>query len=286
MKKRPIAAIFIVVTLFLYAPALIAQSEDAKGCTDYPKFSRIPGYRISECIARDFDTFSFPVENRMADDVKKQEIEGKYFSYSFDLKKGEQETPSLLVCRSLENDLKQNGGFVVARVVDPQNSDNFITGKIEKDNFDTWILIRTTGGRYHMNIIEKHRQVHLVTAEEIWSTLEKKDTVTLDIFFDDDTTTIIPASLPIINQISMMMKDHPALQLSIQCHTDSRNNPTHLKMVSAMRAKVVLDAITAEGIEKKRMTSLGWGGDHPVADNKTEEGRAKNRRIVLVKKQE
>jgi outer membrane protein OmpA-like peptidoglycan-associated protein len=53
-----------------------------------------------------------------------------------------------------------------------------------------------------------------------------------------------------------------------------------------MRAKVVLDAITAKGIDKARLSSIGWGQDKPVADNNTDEGRAKNRRVVIIKRLE
>jgi outer membrane protein OmpA-like peptidoglycan-associated protein len=45
-----------------------------------------------------------------------------------------------------------------------------------------------------------------------------------------------------------------------------------------------MNAIAAKGINKSRMTSVGWGQERPVADNRSEEGRAKNRRVDLVKK--
>jgi outer membrane protein OmpA-like peptidoglycan-associated protein len=65
---------------------------------------------------------------------------------------------------------------------------------------------------------------------------------------------------------------------------DNKRDPTDNKIKSAMRAKVVLDALTAKGIDKTRLTSLGWGSDKPIADNNTDEGREKNRRVVIVKK--
>jgi outer membrane protein OmpA-like peptidoglycan-associated protein len=275
---------FAVFILFI-STELKAQSEDAAGCKDHPLFDRIPNYRISECFTKESDIFSFPVESRIADDVKKQTKEGKYSFYSYIVKEGTRETSSLLIFRDIENELNKVSGSVIARVVEPGNSSSFITGRVNKDNMDTWILIQATGSEYRLNMIEKPRKVKIIPADEMWNTLAKKDSVALDIFFDDDTTTIIPASFPVIDQVYQMMISHPSLKLDIQCHTDNKIIRRDHKPLSAERAKIVLDAIMAKGIEKSRLTSCGWGHDKPAADNSTDEGRAKNRRVVIVKKQ-
>jgi outer membrane protein OmpA-like peptidoglycan-associated protein len=61
---------------------------------------------------------------------------------------------------------------------------------------------------------------------------------------------------------------------------NSRSN----KILSGDRAKAVATAIIAQGIDAKRLSSVGHGQDKPIADNNTEEGRAKNRRVEIVKK--
>jgi OmpA-OmpF porin, OOP family len=275
-----------LLLMFLTTSGLKAQTEDAGGCIDHPMFNRIPDYRIDECMVKDTGTFSFPVESRNTVDVKKQVVEGKYSYYSYKVKEGAKDVPSLLILRDLDYRLAENYGSIVARVVEPGNSSSFITGKVAKDNMDTWILIRAEGNGYQLNIVEKQRKVQVIRADSMWNTLDKKDSITLDIFFDDDTITIIPASLPVVDQIYDLLVNHPDLKLSIQCHTDNRRPPIDNKIKSAMRAKVVLDALTAKGISKTRLSSIGWGQDKPVADNKTADGRAKNRRVVIVKKQE
>jgi outer membrane protein OmpA-like peptidoglycan-associated protein len=56
------------------------------------------------------------------------------------------------------------------------------------------------------------------------------------------------------------------------------------KKLSHDRAKAVMDALIAKGVDKTRMSFVGWGQEKPVADNRSEEGRAKNRRVEIVKK--
>ena len=117
MKKSSLFS--FIALILLIAQGLQAQPEDAPGCKDHPLFNRIPNYRISECFTKESDTFSFPVESRIADDVKKQTKEGKYSFYSYIVKEGTQETSALLIFRDIENELNKVSGSVVARVVEP-----------------------------------------------------------------------------------------------------------------------------------------------------------------------
>jgi len=95
---------------------------------------------------------------------------------------------------------------------------------------------------------------------------------------------IKPDSKQTISQIVQMLKANPGLNISIEGHTDNMGNPKSNKTLSDERAKAVVSAIVAQGIDAKRLSALGHGQEKPVADNKTEEGRAKNRRVELVKK--
>jgi len=70
--------------------------------------------------------------------------------------------------------------------------------------------------------------------------------------------------------------------ISVEGHTDNVGNAAANKKLSEQRAKAVLDYLVSRGVDKKRLKSVGYGLTKPVADNKTEEGRAKNRRVELV----
>ena len=90
--------------------------------------------------------------------------------------------------------------------------------------------------------------------------------------------------MPIIEQIIEMMNQAAEINISVEGHTDSDgNNESNLKLSEA-RANAVVEAIVKEGINKSRLTSAGFGEEKPIADNNTEEGKSKNRRVELIKK--
>lgn len=123
-----------------------------------------------------------------------------------------------------------------------------------------------------------------VTASDMLKALNEKGSVALYINFDVDKATIKPESKPIIDQIVSLLKGNPALKVSIEGHTDNTGTPQRNKTLSEQRAKAVTDAIVREGVDRGRLSSVGWGQDKPTADNGTEEGRATNRSVKLVKK--
>ena len=83
--------------------------------------------------------------------------------------------------------------------------------------------------------------------------------------------------------MSNSSEDNPGLKISIEGHTDSTGTAVRNKTLSQQRAESVVSALVKAGIDAKRLSAKGWGQDNPIADNKTEEGRAKNRRVEIVK---
>ena len=272
----------ICITIFANLP-IKAQKTDAEGCQDYPLFQRKAGYRMETCIIKDADTVAFPIENRISQDMKMQTVMGNSSFYWYIASADSARIPALIMFRNFEDSLRKHRGYVVARAIEIGNPGSFITGKIEKENVTIWMLIQASNNDYMLTVVEKQRKINVLSAENIWNILDSRDSVTVDIFFDDDTTTIIPASYPVIDQVHEMLVRHPLVKVSIQAHTDNTPGPRNSKILAAERAKVVLDVLTAKGIEKNRLKSCGWGWDKPVADNRTEEGRTKNRRLVLVR---
>ena len=78
-----------------------------------------------------------------------------------------------------------------------------------------------------------------------------------------------------------MLNQNKNLQISIEGHTDNVGTNEFNQTLSENRAKSVLNSLAAQGIDNSRLSFKGWGSSIPVADNRTEEGKAKNRRVEL-----
>ena len=72
------------------------------------------------------------------------------------------------------------------------------------------------------------------------------------------------------------------MKMTIEGHTDNTGTDKINKPLSQKRAETILNALVAKGISKDRLTAIGYGSAKPVADNKTKEGKANNRRVELV----
>jgi len=107
----------------------------------------------------------------------------------------------------------------------------------------------------------------------------------LQVFFDTDKSTIKPASTKAIKKVASMMNIYPGMQIELRGHTDSNNktgDPNYNQKLSQSRADTVKQSLVKEGIDGSRIIANGFGESQAVADNSTEEGRAKNRRTEFI----
>jgi len=80
-----------------------------------------------------------------------------------------------------------------------------------------------------------------------------------------------------------LLQQNADLKLRVEGHTDSQGNGAANQALSEKRAQAVVAWLTGKGISASRLTAKGFGATKPVADNSTDDGRAKNRRVELVK---
>jgi len=90
-------------------------------------------------------------------------------------------------------------------------------------------------------------------------------------------------STPLPDEVVSLLKHDKALKLSIEGHTDNVGDKRANLLLSKQRAGSVVKYLTGKGIDGKRLKSDGKGDSVPVADNRSESGRAKNRRVELVR---
>lgn len=97
--------------------------------------------------------------------------------------------------------------------------------------------------------------------------------------FETNNAVIKTSSYPILNKVVKMMKKNPSYKLHISGHTDNVGKPAQNMKLSKERAAAVVKYLTKKGIKSSRLRSDGFGGTKPVASNKTEKGKAMNRRV-------
>ena len=99
--------------------------------------------------------------------------------------------------------------------------------------------------------------------------------------FATGSASILPESEEQLNNIAAILKAYPNVNVKVGGYTDNTGDPAANRTLSQQRADAVRQALTGKGIDAKRMVAEGYGSNHPVGDNATEEGRAMNRRIAL-----
>ncbi|MCX8018954.1 MAG: OmpA family protein [Chitinophagaceae bacterium] len=112
--------------------------------------------------------------------------------------------------------------------------------------------------------------------------IEKDAAIVLkNIFFDFNKAELRPESETELNQLVTLLTENPGLKVEISGHTDNVGRPTDNMKLSQNRARAVVNYLAAKGISPDRLIARGYGETRPVANNKTEAGRAQNRRTEL-----
>ncbi len=110
--------------------------------------------------------------------------------------------------------------------------------------------------------------------------VEERIEISEKVQFAYNDSTILPASNDLLNDVATVMKQHPEVKkIRIEGHASSEGNDEYNKDLSDRRAKSVMDFLVKVGVDPERMEAIGYGEERPIADNETEEGREKNRRV-------
>lgn len=298
MKSMVVGA--LALCLFGTTPA-VAQ-DDAEGCKDHPLFTRMPNMRIHACSSSQFDMRAFPVGPADKDgETKAVEIEGPVEFLHYAMKEGVTPASGLQIMRNFENAAKKAGGTIEGQwpgwckaKYDDGRMPNMgngcmsfaLTMKFVKGPKETWAFLMASQdeGSYVMTVTQREAMKQDVSVTEIADKLTKDGFITLSVNFDTGTATITPDSAKVLDEAAGALKVAAGLKVEVGGHTDNVGKPDANLTLSDQRAKAVMAALIERGVPAARLTAKGYGQTTPVADNRTEDGRAKNRRVELVKK--
>ncbi len=293
--------IFVASSIASLTLPLMAQDADAEGCKDLPLFNRMPGFLISECKQTQFDLKRFPTGPASEEGglAKSTEVEGAFFFVRYELKEGAVKPSPLQTMRNFQNAARKGGGTIVAEypgwckaMVDETLNDGNgcilygTTFKFGGKGKETWAFVESNGEgeSYEIWLVEREAMKQDIAVGELREQLDKNGHIELYINFDTASATIQPDSLSQLEQVAKLFQSDPTLKAEVGGHTDNVGSPDSNQKLSEARARSVLAAIVKHGVAADRLTAKGYGQTTPIADNRTEEGRAKNRRVELVKR--
>lgn len=265
---------FPVLTLLALLWVVPAMSQDAAGCKDHPLLTRIPDFLIDDCETSEFDSHRF--YDRHENEVV---FEGRKTTLGYCLRDGGRERSFLEIWRNYANAITTAGGSVEYRTAHSGNL------HLRRDGREFWAWLNDAGGGcFTLVIVEQQAMVQEVTAREMLDTLRRDGVVALSITFETNKAVIRPESQGLIEQVAAMLTTESNLVVSIEGHTDDTGTPAHNRLLSQQRAEAVVAALVGRGIAAGRLSATGWGQEKPVADSRTEEGRARNRRVEIVRR--
>ena len=196
------------------------------------------------------------------------------------------------VIRNYETAVQKNGGTRLFSSVNGDNDNGFIgaTFTFTTSEGKFWMTITNLGPGgteactyYELYILKVEEMEQEIQASEMLNKLNAGENLTLYINFETGKADIREESMPVVNEIYTMLKNNSGLKIAIEGHTDNAGNKAANQTLSAQRAASVKASLVKKGIPASRIETAGFGQDVPVADNRTEEGRAKNRRVEIRK---
>jgi outer membrane protein OmpA-like peptidoglycan-associated protein/tetratricopeptide (TPR) repeat protein len=170
-----------------------------------------------------------------------------------------------------------------------------LISKVQTDEKGNYLITLPVGKDYAFNV---NRKGYLFYSDNFFlsqrspdSTYEKNiplqpietnaSVVLKNIFFDVNKFDLKPESEAELDKLVQLMNDNPAIKIQIGGHTDNVGKPADNLVLSNNRAKSVVSYLVSKNIAAQRLVAKGFGETQPIADNKTEEGRASNRRTEM-----
>jgi outer membrane protein OmpA-like peptidoglycan-associated protein len=169
------------------------------------------------------------------------------------------------------------GWTVVHQIQGITATDAVLNAHYTANGRDIWATLHSAGGDYSIQVAD-------AGAEDIGTELDRDCHVALyGIHFDFNKSTLRTDSEPVLEKVLALLQARTDLKVELQGHTDNVGGDDYNQKLSDARANAVTAWLHAKGIAADRLTAQGYGLKMPIADNGSDEGRAKNRRVEIKK---
>lgn len=256
-----------------FKPTLLPPSG-----SDHRLFGHMPNYVAEAPEKRNFDKFAFTIQD--GEDTKEVEVRGARHSVAYNVKDGGTMASDLDIQTNYRHAVAARGGQVLYA------DDRTTTARLEDKGQTIWLHVYSQEDHIQLDVIEEKpfkATIKPPEARDMKSALDKDGRVALYVNFDFNKATLKPDATPVLAQVAKLLKDNPSLKLEVGGHTDNIGSRDYNVKLSEQRAAAIVAELVKQGIDAGRLRAAGYGPDKPIADNAEDEGRAKNRRVELVK---
>lgn len=303
------------------AVALDAVAADVAGSKDHPLVSRYAGSEIIKYEQKEFDGYRLPVsraENYQAGPKEVRALEGRVTRINYRAPNGRS---TLEVFRNYEQALRGAGfellfqcqdqacgamshailtqSFAYLSMLHHNDKDQqYLAARLARPEGEIHVALYVVRA-YSIGGVNQDRvftQLDVIEAKPIQTGQVRVDANAMaraiaaqgrvalyGIYFDTGKAEVKPESKPALDEIAKLLKQNPAMKLLVVGHTDNAGDYDYNLDLSRRRAQAVTQVLTAQhGIAVTRLKPVGVGYAAPVAANRAEDGRAKNRRVELV----
>jgi OmpA-OmpF porin, OOP family len=303
--------------MLLFAAAFAVHAADVAGAMDHPLVSRYAGSEILKYEAKEFDRYTVPTgpsESSQRGPKSSSAFEGRITRLHY---RAPADRTALEVFRNYEQSLR-NGGFTVIHSCQDkpcgrefsyalgvpfvmhhaERDQKYLAARLTRPEGEVVVVLYTIAA-YGVGGVNKNRvftQLDIIEVKAMQAGQVQVDAAAMageiaargrvalyGIYFDTNRTEVKPESKPALDEIGRLLKQNPALNLLVVGHTDSAGDYAYNLDLSRKRAESVVQILTGQhGIAPARLRAAGVGYAAPVATNRAEDGRAKNRRVELV----
>ncbi|HUX08329.1 MAG TPA: OmpA family protein [Acidobacteriota bacterium] len=281
----------ILATVILALAVAAAAAVGAAIQKEHPLIKPFPGSKFvaDESEYKNYHFYEYRYYDPVTDDTLDKVVKGEYWQlcYSMQDENGEplEGYSAFEVVENYSAAARERGGKVVWD--NAQNGEAIFTIPLS-DGSTLWAYVEAYDhGMYYLYIVEEEgfKQKLSFGAEELKKELDASGRVAIyGIYFDTNKASLKPESITALDGIVKAMINYSDLKLEIQGHTDNTGTDEVNNRLSQQRAETVRSYLVLFGVDGARLTAAGFGASKPVAPNDTEEGKAKNRRVELVKK--